>query len=395
MPRDSNGVYTLPVTAAVSGSVISSNKINTVFEDIADALTESLATNGSSAMTGPLKADNGSLAAPSYTFAADTDTGFYLSGTNEFALVVGGALAGTFKSDLSVEWEGTHTFSGGLSVTGTTSVSGTVEVSTHLDVSGSATFSEIATFEDIVNFQATVSFSATVLVSGGLYVNQFIELPSNSVPTSAAANSIRLFVNTRDDIDKLAWVDDDGNVSELAFILLAAGSVSGASSIDITFTQYPYKSLLVRLVDIRPSADAADLYLRASDDGGSTYESGASDYAWNLMYANASTFTSSGLTTLGDAADTEIQLSDNQEISTNTSLEGLYMDIYVMGANDSGQGFGSTFFWSGTYRYSTSSNALVFAEGGGYTTAEPTDAVRIFYASGNIISGKYYLYGLS
>src|SRR5690606_12589703 len=310
MPRDSNGTYTLPATAAAAGSVIKSSVINAIFSDIADALTGSLATNGSSSMTGPLKADNGSLAAPSYTFAADTDTGFYLSDTDEMALVVGGELVGTFKSDQTVEWEATHTFSSGINVSGTTSVSGTISISTQLDVSGSANFSGPAIFTSVANFQATVSFTSTILVSGGLYINRYLEIQAtaSATPGSASNSSIRLFVRDRDNIDRLSWTDEDGFISEPAIILLVADSVSaGSATLDIVFTQYPYKNLIVKLADFRPSVDGADLYVRVSDDGGSTYESDASDYAWTLMYLNASTASASGLSILGDLADSEIQ----------------------------------------------------------------------------------------
>lgn len=55
MPRDSNGVYSLPAgLTAVSGEDILPEQINTPFSDIATALTGSLPRNGSAAMTANL-----------------------------------------------------------------------------------------------------------------------------------------------------------------------------------------------------------------------------------------------------------------------------------------------------------------------------------------------------
>src|SRR5690606_371421 len=47
MPRDINGVYTLPLPDVTTGTVTSSAWANTTLSDIALALTQSLSINGS------------------------------------------------------------------------------------------------------------------------------------------------------------------------------------------------------------------------------------------------------------------------------------------------------------------------------------------------------------
>lgn len=62
MPRDSNGIYTLPVgNPVVSGTVIESVWANTTMTDIAQALTGSMPRDGSAALTGTLQIANGNL----------------------------------------------------------------------------------------------------------------------------------------------------------------------------------------------------------------------------------------------------------------------------------------------------------------------------------------------
>jgi microcystin-dependent protein len=117
MPRGSNGTYTLPIAAFVPGGLIKSSDDNSNFSDIATAITQSLATTGVSAMTGPIKAAAGSLAAPSITFVGALTTGLYLSGANQIGVSVNGVQSMTFNNDTSTTWAGSATFNGILTAT--------------------------------------------------------------------------------------------------------------------------------------------------------------------------------------------------------------------------------------------------------------------------------------
>ena len=138
MPRSISGVYTLPETPFVAGTVIQSTPVNSDFSDIATALTQSLATTGVSSMTGPIKAASGSVTAPSYTFASGTGTGFYLSGTNEMSWTAAGVLAATFASNGAVTWVGAQTFQSTVSITGAFSVGGILTATVGIDVSSAS-----------------------------------------------------------------------------------------------------------------------------------------------------------------------------------------------------------------------------------------------------------------
>ncbi len=95
MSRNGSGVYTTPNTF-VAGTTITSSAFNQNFSDLASEITNSVAADGQTSMTGPLKASSGTVTAPSITFAADTDTGFYRSAANEVSFASGGVLAATF-----------------------------------------------------------------------------------------------------------------------------------------------------------------------------------------------------------------------------------------------------------------------------------------------------------
>lgn len=99
MPRNSAGVYTLPSGNPVTPyTTISSSWGNTTMSDIATALTGSLARNGDGGMTGPFKADSGSVGAPGLSWASETTAGWYRAGAGDFRFAIGGSAVVTITS---------------------------------------------------------------------------------------------------------------------------------------------------------------------------------------------------------------------------------------------------------------------------------------------------------
>jgi microcystin-dependent protein len=83
------------VNSFTSGTTIASADVNANFSDIASEITNSVAKDGQTSMTGPLKAATGSAAAPGITFASDTDTGLYRKSANVIGVAAGGSEVAT------------------------------------------------------------------------------------------------------------------------------------------------------------------------------------------------------------------------------------------------------------------------------------------------------------
>ncbi len=113
MPRNGAGSFSLAEPAFVPNTPISSSAMNSDLSDIASALTTSIASDGQTTITGALKGASGSVGSPSYSFAADLDTGLYRIGANNLGIAVGG----TKIVDISAT---------GVSITGTWSPSGQI-----------------------------------------------------------------------------------------------------------------------------------------------------------------------------------------------------------------------------------------------------------------------------
>ncbi len=80
------------------GTTISSSAVNSDLSDIASALTNSVAADGQTAITGQIKGAAGAVGTPSYSFSSSLADGFYLSGTHQIGVAINGALVATFSS---------------------------------------------------------------------------------------------------------------------------------------------------------------------------------------------------------------------------------------------------------------------------------------------------------
>jgi hypothetical protein len=100
MSRNGSGSMSLTTTFVPSTPALAAD-VNTVLTDIAAEITNSVAKDGQTPMTGQFKAADGAITAPGIGFGSDTNTGFYRSasgvirascdGTNSFTMTAAGA----------------------------------------------------------------------------------------------------------------------------------------------------------------------------------------------------------------------------------------------------------------------------------------------------------------
>lgn len=113
MSRNGSGTYSLPAGNPVTtGTQITATWGNTTLSDIASEITGSVAADGQTTITGPIKFSAGSVSAPAMTFSSETNTGFYRSGSG----VVSMSIAGTQKYIFGAS---SVTLGGSASITGT------------------------------------------------------------------------------------------------------------------------------------------------------------------------------------------------------------------------------------------------------------------------------------
>lgn len=374
MPRNGSGLYSLPEAPFVPNTAILSAEINSDFDDIADALTDSVASDGQTPITGALLAFAGSLAAPGLSWAVDPDTGRWRSGANEMQDVIGGALVVKYTAS-------------GIEITGTLACSGVLTAATGI-----------------------------VITSGGLTVTAgAVSLPAGAIPAAAlAADSVTtvkiLNANvTYAKIQNVAAVSLLGNPTGGALapseITLAAGlsftgttlvngasqykisAVTAAASASVAFTtgiDATYRKYVFELDNVLPATDNGQLIVEVSVDAGAN---------WKTAAYLCSNFTTT------DTGGTAVNASTAAIVITPPGVVG----------NAAGYGYcGTLELWTPSNSTTrkrithkgisprTGGTAMDNNYGSGYWNGgnDAINAIRFRFAAGNVTSGIITMYGI-
>lgn len=126
--RNGSGTYTLPAgNPVVVGTTIDATWANNTMTDIAAALSGSIAADGQTPMSAPLKLDGGSSSAPSLTFNAEPSVGLYRPGVGTLAFVTGGSERLRIVDGSVIIGSTTNTLEA-LQVTGAAKITGALNV---------------------------------------------------------------------------------------------------------------------------------------------------------------------------------------------------------------------------------------------------------------------------
>lgn len=163
---------------------------------------------------------------------------------------------------------------------------------------------------------------------------------------------------------------------------ISTATASASASIEFTGLSSSYKKYKVVMTDVKPSANA-NMEVRLSNDGGSTYEAGSTYYEyiqWGFGTTSVSVSNSTG-------ADHIEVAGINMSNATNDS-SNLEVDI----TNHSSSGF-TGIFAQGLFFNSGSPRRV--GGSGSTAAAEVNDAIQFIPSSGTITSGTFKLYGLA
>jgi hypothetical protein len=187
-----------------------------------------------------------------------------------------------------------------------------------------------------------------------------------------------------DDGDTSQWVEvGSGGNYPASEVLLASGTMSGASSLDIVLTSYTgYRAIKFILTNLTSNtASYPMLRCRTSSNGGSSYDSGASDYAQHYAEQFG---TATGLTLVSDMTFDYISVC----YFPGTAGDAMNGEVILYNQTASERGAVVAEFigddTSALYRLSSGGIRLSNAD---------VDAIQFFPGTGTI-SGKYAVYGL-
>lgn len=119
MSRNGAGVFAV-INPILVGALRSSSAVNANFSDMGAAITDTVALDGQTVLTGPAKGFDGSRSAPGFMFDQDRNTGWRRSAVDEMRWVGGGA------DRFYIDANGKAWQLGAADVAGTFTVDGTV-----------------------------------------------------------------------------------------------------------------------------------------------------------------------------------------------------------------------------------------------------------------------------
>lgn len=168
--------------------------------------------------------------------------------------------------------------------------------------------------------------------------------------------------------------------------LITSSTASSSSSIDFTGLSSTYKWYKIVFRGLYAATDATSIYFRISTDNGSTWKSGASDYAYVAVVSGTSAMVPS-------VTNTAAQISiDHSGIETsNVSTERRSGEILLMNHASGSVRFQCQWYCGG---FNSTSNYVQAQGNGTYLSTTAVDGFRILMSSGNIAAGEFNLYGI-
>jgi len=282
MSRNGSGTYTLPAgNPVVTGTTISSTWANSTLTDIAATLTDSVAADGQTPMTGNLNLSNNKIVnVTDPTLAQDASTKAYVdaktNGTSAGSFTTLAASgATTLSSTLGVT--GAATFTAGTASTSTTT--GTAVITGGLGVSGRI---NAANFDGIVGANTAAAGNFTTLGATGVATFSAGTVSAPAITTTGDTNTGIYFPAA----DTIAFTEggteamriaSTGNIS-LGPVFTAAGAENTtqiqANDNAIIYSNANTTSNLVRQYFFNPNGTVGSI----STSGSSTTYATSSDY---------------------------------------------------------------------------------------------------------------------
>jgi len=233
-----------------------------------------------------------------------------------------------------------------------------------------------------------------------------LDAPSGGTGQSSFAVGDIFYADTASSLTKLG-VGSNGDVLTLAggvptwstpaagggaWTLIESQTVSTGTSVDFkTGIGSTYDVYWFAIHNCAPTGNFQGFWMRISEDGGSTWKSGASDYAWAI-----SGIASSGTAyNAGDTADTQMEVTPTNDGITNNAYTSLSGNIYFYDPSSTAL---NKYFVGDVVQSNDDTDKLTRREFGAnyYGTTNAINGVQFLWSGGgNFLRATISLYGLS
>lgn len=250
-------------------------------------------------------------------------------------------------------------------------------------VTGTTTITSLGTAPN-VGAVRWVIFDGILILTDGANLN----LPGSANITTAAGDFARVYADTTTQLDVQYFRADGTAITPSSWEAIATATASSDASIDFNWSGKTYKKVMLVINGATPATNDVEAWLRTSTDGGSTYDSGASDYLWAVSKVDMTATATQA--TDGDQSDDSITMTGTAANEGVSSGGGWYGNIDIIYPTETSLTI-ATF----EARVLEAGAISVAIRGVGYRTAGAVvDGVQFLFQSGNVASGEFTLYGL-
>jgi len=234
-------------------------------------------------------------------------------------------------------------------------------------------------------FAASANNTGPVTINvNSLGVKNVKKLDSDQAKVALAADDIvsgRIYTIVYDGTEFVISGAGLGSAAGSGLVVLEVLSATSVATAEFTaFDNATYDAYIIDLI-ARPASNGQSLNIRLSNDGGSTYHSGLSDYAWAVAGTNVA-----GVgTNSTDPDDSEIQTNQASGTAADDALQlrvvitrpgTAHARVIFYGFGHAGGDAPSCFF------------------GGGTVNETDVDAIQFLFSSGNIEVLEGVMYGV-
>jgi hypothetical protein len=294
----------------------------------------------------------------------------------------------------------------GGTLTGAIAMSGAaINEAQGADIASASTVNLEAATGNYVNITGTTTITTITLSQGHRRKVKFagaltLTNGSNLILLSGAnittvAGDIAEFVGEASSVVRMvSYERADGTALVAAssndIVKLTTATASSSTSVDFTSSiTSTYRAYMFVIEDLVAATDDVALWMRVSEDAGSNWKAGASDYA----YAGAGR-NNSGALTIGSAGAAQIGLIPSGGGSGLGNAAGKALSGTVFLHNPSGSGKHKHVQSHLSYRTSGGETASMPASGSYIGTTNAVNAARFLLSSGNITSGTITMFGI-